>query len=78
MQQWLAFSFFKGLPTCLFVILLWILVFHGITGIQDKAFSFPRKNDFGVFSALCKSKSSELPNLFRVTQDISCYLLRRK
>jgi len=28
--------------------------------------------------ALCKSKSSELPNLFRVTQDISCYLLRRK
>jgi len=53
-------------------------VFHGITGIQDKAFSLPRKNDFGVFSALCKSKSSELPNLFRVTQDISCYLLRRK
>jgi hypothetical protein len=56
MQQWLAFSFFKGLPTCLFVILLWILVFHGVTGIQNVAFSPPRKNDFGVFSALCKSK----------------------
>lgn len=40
----------------LFHFLLWILVFHGITGIRDKAFSLPRKNDFGVFSALCKSK----------------------
>src|SRR3712207_2716736 len=26
MQQWLALSFFRGLPTCLFVILLWILM----------------------------------------------------
>jgi len=31
-------------------------VFHGVTGIQNVAFSPPRKNDFGVFSALCKSK----------------------
>ncbi|EEN83159.1 hypothetical protein POREN0001_1024 [Porphyromonas endodontalis ATCC 35406] len=31
-------------------------MFHGITGIRDKAFSLPRKNDFGVFSALSESK----------------------